>query len=123
MKWSQILGLTKECMHDKVPLDCDYSYCPDCGELIENRWYLVRCKSCGLKEAATVKNGEILPVDNFCHNCGGKEFYVERLDKIDCININYAVLVKTIVKNEINEYSQCWTDTIQTSYDTQKLLQ
>lgn len=122
MRWSQILGLSKECTHDKVPLDADYYYCPDCGELIENQWYLVRCASCGLKEIATVKNGEIVPIDNFCHNCGGREYTVERLGKIDCININYAVLIKAIAKNEAEEYSQSWVDAIQTSNYIPKLL-
>ncbi len=123
MRWSQILGFSKECTHDKVPLDAEYYYCPDCGELIENQWYLVRCASCGLKEIATVKNGEVVPLDNFCHNCGGREYTVERLEKIDCININYAVLVKAIVKNESEEYSQSWVDAIQTSGYIPKLLQ
>ena len=123
MRWSQILGLSKECSHDKVPLDAEYYYCPDCGELIENQWYLVRCASCGLKEIATVKNGEVVPLDNFCHNCGGREYTVERLEKIDCININYAVLVKAVVKNETEEYSQSWVDAIQTSGYIPKLLQ
>ena len=118
-----ILGFSKECSHDKVPLDAEYYYCPDCGELIENQWYLVRCASCGLKEIATVKNGEVVPLDNFCHNCGGREYTVERLEKIDCININYAVLVKAIVKNEAEEYSQSWVDAIQTSGYIPKLLQ
>ncbi|MBO6256945.1 hypothetical protein J6N69_02785 [bacterium] len=122
MRWSQILGFSKECAHDKVPLDADYYYCPDCGELIENQWYLVRCASCGLKEIATVKNGEIMPIDNFCHNCGSREYTVERLEKIDCININYAVLVKAIAKNQAEEYSQSWVDTIQTSNYIPKLL-
>ena len=122
MRWSQILGISKECTHDKVPPDADYYYCPDCGELIENQWYLVRCASCGLKEIATVKNGEVAPLDNFCHNCGGREFTVERLEKIDCININYAVLIKTIAKNEKDEYSQSWIDTTQTSNYIPKLL-
>lgn len=122
MKWSQIFGLNRECMHDKVPLDGEYYYCPDCGELIENQWYLVRCSSCGLKEIATIKGGEIVPVNNFCHNCGGKEYTVERLKKIDCININYAVLVKSIVHNEANEYCQSWVDSIQTSGYIPKLL-
>lgn len=122
MRWSQILGFSKECEHHKVPLDVDYYYCPDCGELIENQWYLVRCASCGLKEIATVKNGEIMPVDNFCHNCGGREYKVERLEKIDCININYAVLIKAVVKNEYDEYSQSWVDAIQTSNYIPKLL-
>lgn len=122
MNWSKILGFNKECAHDKVPLDAEYYYCPDCGQLIENQWYLVRCTSCGLKEIATVKNGEIMPVDNFCHNCGGKEYTVERIEKIDCININYAVLIKAVVKNEVEEYSQSWVDAIQTSNYIPKLL-
>ena len=122
MRWSQILGFTKECEHPKVPLDAEYYYCPDCGELIENQWYLVRCASCGLKEIATVKNGEVVPLNNFCHNCGGKDYTVERLEKIDCININYAVLIKAVVKNEVDEYSQSWVDAIQTSNYIPKLL-
>lgn len=122
MRWSQIFGFSKECSHEKVPLDVEYSYCPDCGELIENQWYLVRCASCGLKEIAVVKNGEIMPLENFCHNCGSKDYTVERLEKIDCININYAVLVKAIAKNYVDEYSQSWVDAIQTSCCIPKLL-
>lgn len=122
MRWSNILGFNKKCTHDNVPIDQDYYYCPDCGELIENQWYLVRCASCGLKEAATIRNGEIVPLNHFCHNCGSKSYTVERIEKIDCININYAVLVKTVVNNEINEYTQSWVDAIQTSNLSQKLL-
>ena len=122
MNWSLIFSLNKKCTHDKVPPDQDYYYCPDCGELIENRWYLVRCASCGLKQIATVKNGEVVPVGNFCHNCGGKDYTVERLEKIDCININYAVLIKEVIKNEVNEYCQSWADIIQTQNDKPKLL-
>lgn len=126
MNWSQILGFHKSCTHDKVPPDEDFYYCPDCGELIENQWYLVRCKSCGLKKIATVKNGEVVPLEHFCHNCGGEEYTIERLEKIDCININYAVLIKAIVTPEQQEYCQSWADAIhgaiQTSNYKQKLL-
>ncbi len=122
MRWSQILGFSKECFHEKVPIDVDYYYCPDCGELVENQWYLVRCEACGLKIPATIKNGEIVPAEKFCHNCGSYGYRVERLEKIDCININYAVLLKAVVKNEIDEYSQSWVDAIQTSFGTPKLL-
>jgi hypothetical protein len=122
MQWSKILGLTKECSHNNVPIEQDFYYCPDCGELIENQWYLIRCSSCGLKEAATVKNGKVIPLNNFCHNCGSFDYTVERLEKIDCININYAVLVRAIVKNETQEYSQSWVEAIQTSFDKPKLL-
>lgn len=122
MRWSQILGFTKECSHDRVPIEQDYYYCPDCGELIENQWYLVRCASCGLKEIATVKNGRVIPFDNYCHNCGSQSYTVERLEKIDCININYAVLVRAVVRDETQEYSQSWVEAIQTSFDRPKLL-
>jgi uncharacterized protein (UPF0212 family) len=123
MIWSQIFNFTKKCTHDKVPIEQDYYYCPDCGELIENQWYLVRCASCGLKEVATVINGEIVPVESFCHNCGSKGYTVERLEKIDCININYAVLKREIIRNDFNEYSQSWTETNQTLNEQPKLLQ
>ena len=122
MKWSNILNLKKKCPHDNVPIDQDYYYCPDCGELIENQWYLVRCASCGLKEPATIRNGEIVPLNQFCHNCGGKSYIVERIEKIDCININYAVLVKAVVDNKVDEYTQSWIDAMQTTNMSQKLL-
>lgn len=120
MKWSKIFS--KECMHQNVPIDVDLCYCPDCGELIENQWYLVRCASCGLKEMGTIKDGEIIPLTKYCHNCGGQDYYIEKLDKIDCININYAVLKRVVIKNEIQSYTQSWVDTIQTSFDIPKLL-
>lgn len=122
MRWSQILGFTKECAHEHVPIEQDYYYCPDCGELIENQWYLVRCASCGLKEIATVRNGKVVPLNDFCKNCGSQGYTVEKLEKIDCININYAVLVRAVVKNETQEYSQSWVEAIQTSFDKPKLL-
>ena len=123
MRWSQIFNFNPKCQHNKVPLDADIYYCPDCGELIENKWYIVRCACCSTKEPATIRNGEIVPIENFCHNCGNKSYTVERIEKIDCININYAVLVREVVNNEINEYTQSWIDAMQTTIGTQKLLQ
>lgn len=118
---SEILGFHK-CKHHNVPIDQDICYCPDCGELIENQWYLVRCSCCGMKEVATIRNDEVVPLENFCHNCGCKGFVVERLEKLDCININYAILVREIVKNEIAEYTQSWLDINQTYNGKLKLL-
>lgn len=122
MQWSEIFGFNKKCTHDKVPLDDDIGYCPDCGELIENHWYIVRCGCCGVKQKATIKNGEVVPDGSFCHNCGSKLYIVEEINKIDCININYAILVREIIKNEISEYTQSWLDAMQISGYTPKLL-
>lgn len=100
------------CSHDHVSLDSTYSYCPDCGELIENEWFITRCACCGIKQRAIIKNGEIMPIDNFCRNCGGHEYIVEKIPRINFIDINYAVLVKTVVHEEdtFEEVTQCWEE-------------
>lgn len=123
MKWSDLFKFSEKCNHDKVPLDADIGYCPDCGELIENHWYITRCGCCNLKLKTTFRNGEIVPEEGFCHNCGSKSYIVEEIEKIDCININYAVLKREIVENEITQYTQSWEDAIKTSGYIPKLPQ
>ena len=66
----ELLGIKRKCRHEKVSPCEDFAYCPDCGELIENRWYITRCSCCGLKIKAVLKNGEVIPEEKFCHNCG-----------------------------------------------------
>ncbi len=104
-------------------MDVEIGYCPDCGELIENHWYITRCACCGVKQRATIRGGEVVPEEGFCHNCGGKGYIVERIEKIDCININYAILVREIMKNEVEEYTQSWAEAMQTSGYIPKLPQ
>ncbi len=123
MKWSEIFNFNKKCRHLRVPLDCEIGYCPDCGELVENHWYIARCKCCGMKERATVRDGEVVPEEGFCHNCGSHEYLIEEIEKIDCININYAIVVRKVVENEVKEYTQSWLDAMQTSGYTPKQLQ
>ena len=109
------------CTHDNVSPSVQFSYCPDCGELIENEWFITRCACCGIKHKAIIINGDIIPEANFCHNCGGNEYIVEKLPKINFIDINYAVLVKSVVQEDrMEEVTQCWEE--KPAY-TQKLLQ
>ena len=61
MLWSEIFSINKKCKHPNVPIEQDIYYCPDCGELVENRWYLVRCSCCGMKLVATIRNDEVVP--------------------------------------------------------------
>lgn len=112
----------RTCTHSKVRPDVDFAYCPDCGELIENQWYLVRCACCGIKLPAIIKNGEIVPEKHFCHNCGGREYTVERIDKINFIDISYAVLVKAVVENNNTNFTQSWVSS-ETQDCRPKLLQ
>ncbi len=107
----ELFKFHKECEHSKVKPDVDFSYCPDCGELIENQWYLVRCGCCGVKLRGIIKNGKIIPEKQFCHNCGSKDFVIERINKINFIDINYAVLVKAIIKNNNFKFTQSWVET------------
>lgn len=109
------------CKHEKVCPDSDYSYCPDCGELIENRWFITRCACCGVKLRATIRNGEVVPEAHFCKNCGAKEFVVEKLDKINFLYVDVAVLVKSVVNLHQGENVQSWVD-VCTSEDVSGLL-
>lgn len=118
----ELFKKTKNCTHSQVRLEVDFAYCPDCGELVENQWYLVRCACCGVKLRGMLKNGEIIPENHYCHNCGTRDFVVERIDKINFIDINYAVLLKVIVHNNEYSYTQSWVDA-KTSYCRPKLLQ
>ncbi len=113
-----------KCEHWKVRPDVDYAYCPDCGELVENQWYLVRCSCCGVKLKGVIKNNNIIPEKHFCHNCGARDFVVERIDKINFIDINYAVLMRVVVERKNINYIQSWIDCdFRTSNYRPKLLQ
>lgn len=117
----ELFRKNRVCTHDRVKPDAELSYCPDCGELIQNQWFLTRCACCGVKLKATIKSGEIIPENHFCRNCGAREFVVERVKKINFIDIDYAVLVKTVIKPSVDEKIQSWVD-LKTYNDTQELL-
>lgn len=108
----ELFKFNKVCEHSKVRPEVDFAYCPDCGELIENRWFLIRCACCGVKLRGVIKNGKIIPSEHFCHNCGAGDFVVERISKINFIDINYAVLVKSIVQGgAADKFTQSWVET------------
>lgn len=110
------------CTHDKINPDLDMEYCPDCGELIENQWFVTRCSCCGVKQISTIKNGKIVPVEKFCHNCGSAEFAVEKLPQITFVDVNYAVVMKKVFCAKDNvRFIQSWAEAKQES-EQQKLL-
>ena len=106
-----LFNLKRKCFHDKVLPNLDSSYCPDCGKLIKNEWYIVRCSCCGMKLVAKKQGEEVLPLNNYCTNCGGEDYKIEKLDQINFINVNYAVLIKReaeMLNNNIT--TQCWQE-------------
>lgn len=101
----------KKCRHNNITPDVDSAYCPDCGKLIKNEWYITRCACCGVRLQSVSKNGKVMPELHYCSNCGSKEYHVEKLDKIDFINIKYAVLVKKeIEETQICSTTRCWQE-------------
>ena len=46
-----------------------------------------------------MKRSTIMPESRFCPNCGAEAFYVEQIEHINFIDINFAVLKKEVVKN------------------------
>lgn len=117
-----ILGL-KKCSHPNLTLDVDFAYCTDCGELVENQWFITRCSCCGMKQKAMIKNGKIIPSGKFCHNCGSNGFIIEKLIKIDFININYAVLIQKSEKtSNFKTLTQSWVESTRKNNDKPKLL-
>ena len=121
----ELFNFSKPCEHTHVRPDVDFAYCPDCGELIENQWFLVRCACCGVKLRGIIKNKQIVPDERFCHNCGNRDFVVERINKINFIDISYAVLLKVPVHSDSSqEYTQSWVEhDFKTSNYKQRLLQ
>ena len=103
---------SKKCNHNKIMPNLDLAYCPDCGKLIKNEWYITRCACCGVKIRAMYKNGEVMSQDNFCSNCGSQEYIIEQLEKINFIDINYAVLVKKEIEKDYKHVNttQCWQE-------------
>ncbi|MCD7740258.1 MAG: hypothetical protein LUH11_02805, partial [Candidatus Gastranaerophilales bacterium] len=85
-----------ECTHIKVPLDIDEAYCPDCGALIRNKWFLVRCGCCNIKRKSHIEYDEIKPDTKFCPNCGGCDFYIEELEKLNFTDVRFAIFKKVI---------------------------
>ena len=93
--------------------ECKLSVYDSCGKFIKNEWYITRCACCGVKLRAVIKNGEVVPQHHYCSNCGGEEFVVEKLEQINFIDINFAVLKKRVVEDDNNKIcstTRCWQE-------------
>ena len=112
----------KKCTHEHVSPESEKAYCPDCGKLIKNEWYITRCACCGVKLRAVIKNGKIVPQLHYCSNCGSEDFVIEQIEKINFIDINFAVLVKQIIEEDnFCTTPRCWQE--KTSLQPKLLVQ
>lgn len=108
------------CSHDKITPNMKSGYCPDCGEYVENHWYISRCECCGVKQKTLIKNGKVVAEAKFCRNCGSASFNVEELEGPDIVNIHYAVVQKKIRETERESLIQTWIE--RNNFSPMKLL-
>jgi hypothetical protein len=111
---------TSSCRHERITLDKKSGYCPDCGEYVENKWYITRCACCGVKQKTMVMRGKVAADTRFCRNCGSSSFTVEELDEIDIVNINYAVVLKQVPESKKQSIIQTWIE--ENTFTSMKLL-
>ncbi len=102
----------KKCSHKNALLNTQEGYCPDCGEYLVKNYYIVRCACCKVKREAKIYWGEIVPADKFCTNCGSSEYYIEKTDKINFIDANWAIYLKETVNEtkDSREHIQIWVE-------------
>ena len=111
-----------ECTHKNVPVDVDDAYCPDCGALIRNKWFLVRCSCCNIKRKAHTEYNTIIPDTHYCPNCGGREFYVQELDEINFMDVHYAIHKKVVIEQEHIVTRQIWVEEEEGIFGETKLI-
>lgn len=112
--------ILKSCSHDKITPNIKSGYCPDCGEYVENHWYITRCQCCGIKQTSIIRNGKVVTLTKFCKNCGNNSYSTQELDTLDIVNINYAVVLKQTSRKQRTNIVQTWIE--KNSYTPIKLL-
>lgn len=112
MLLTEFIKSLRGCRHEKVRIESNGAYCPDCGQYVVIKWYLVRCSCCGVKRVAYLDlNDNVKPVEKFCPNCGEVHTYVEEIQKINFVDINFAVHKKEVVEQHVcAAQTQFWTE-------------
>ena len=100
----------KKCTHEKINVGKKSNYCPDCGEYVENHWYVTRCKCCGIRHKTIIYGKKPIPSEKFCKNCGSEEFIIEEIETPDIVSINYAAFIKQSYKVSAQNLVQSWID-------------
>lgn len=111
---SKIKSIIKKifgCRHPNALLYSNSGYCPDCGKYLKKTYYILRCVSCDIKRNAKKDFEKIIPIEKFCANCGEEEYKIEKYDKLNFVDINYAIETKETVEDK-EKYSEfeIWVD-------------
>ncbi len=100
-----------KCSHKNALLHSNDGYCPDCGKYIKKAYFVVRCKRCDIKRLSKKSFDKIVPIEKYCANCGSNEYVIEKYDRLNLVDINYAIEVKeTIEEFEPQNDLEIWID-------------
>ncbi len=100
-----------KCSHDRVYPLASGSFCPDCGYQIKIFWQILRCDCCSSKRKAFFSRSRLIPVEKFCTKCGSSEFYIEKKEKVQFFDYEYAVILKEEVKEKnFKDTIQIWIE-------------
>jgi hypothetical protein len=101
-----------KCQHDKITPHSIWNYCPDCGKEISIRWFILRCNSCSAKRESKLYLNTLLPVDKHCSKCGCSDYYVERKEKVEFFDLNFAVMAKEEINDNYKSgrITQIWVE-------------
>lgn len=100
-----------KCQHKNAILNSNEGYCPDCGKYLKKSYYVIRCSCCDIKRVGKKQFDKIIPSERFCTNCGNEEYIIEKYDKLNLVDINYAIEVKEVIESDepINNI-EIWID-------------
>lgn len=101
-----------KCSHENMPVDGSSKYCPDCGKEIEISWYVLRCGHCSARRNAKTLFDSFEPVEKYCSKCGAKGHYLEKKEKLEFFDMNYAFMRKEQVYRKAHcvKNVQVWVD-------------
>ncbi len=110
-KIKKLLSEIFKCHHKNAILHSNEGFCPDCGKYLKKTYYIIRCAHCDIKRGAKKQFENIVPTEKFCTNCGHNEYIIEKYDKLNIVDINYAIEVKEVIEENIpiNEL-EIWID-------------
>ncbi len=103
---------TKKCLHKKISPAKSGRYCPDCGDRVFIDWYIARCSCCNNKRKTFIIEDSKIVCENFCSNCGEKNYYLEKIENPNFFDLKYASAIKRTEKDKrlFCEYSQVWVE-------------
>ena len=76
-------------------------------------WLILRCSKCDKKSIPMMVNGRVGPARTYCKCCGSKNYYVEKVNKIDRLDTIYAIYSLDLInaRKEMVRTDNCQVNT------------